>query len=269
MKETNFIAEIGWNHMGDMNLAKSMIDAVSNSGAKYAKFQTWSVKRLSNGPWDLDGRREIYDSAELSHEMHLELYDYCNSAGVTFFSSVFSLDDAILLSSIETDIVKIPSFEACNYDLLRSCFDKFNHVVISTGTCSENEILALHKFCPNKNITIMHCVSSYPCKSSSANLPRIRFLKSLFANVGYSDHVEGINASIAALEYDISLVEKHFTINHDLPGRDNKFAILPGEMKSLVQYSCDRISANADLGTDYQDIEQESRDLYRNRFNNK
>ena len=64
------IAEIGWNHMGDMNLASRMIKEAKKSGADFAKFQTWQVSRLKNGEWDNDGRREIYKNAELSKEEH-------------------------------------------------------------------------------------------------------------------------------------------------------------------------------------------------------
>ena len=70
---TKIIAEIGWNHMGDMSLAKEMIVAAAENGADFAKFQTWSVKRLKSGDWDVDGRREIYEKAELTLDQHLEL----------------------------------------------------------------------------------------------------------------------------------------------------------------------------------------------------
>ena len=70
---TKLIAEIGWNHMGDMTLAKDMIWAAKESGCDFAKFQTWSVSRLKSGVWDTDGRREIYENAELSFDNHLDL----------------------------------------------------------------------------------------------------------------------------------------------------------------------------------------------------
>ena len=66
MKEFKLIAEIGWNHMGSIPLAEKMIKAAKRSGADYAKFQTWSVKNLKPGPWDNDGRRQIYEKAELN-----------------------------------------------------------------------------------------------------------------------------------------------------------------------------------------------------------
>ena len=67
------IAEIGWNHMGDMVLAKEMISAAADAGADYAKFQTWSVSRLKHGPWDDDGRREIYIKADLKKIIRLKM----------------------------------------------------------------------------------------------------------------------------------------------------------------------------------------------------
>ena len=77
MNKCELVAEIGWNHMGDMPLAEKMISEASKSGAEYCKFQTWSVKNLKEGPWDKDGRRELYNKAELTHDNHLELKDFC------------------------------------------------------------------------------------------------------------------------------------------------------------------------------------------------
>lgn len=112
--ETQIIAEIGWNHMGDMNLAKKMINLASESGCKFAKFQTWSVDRLKKGSWDFDGRRQIYENAELTIEQHILLKNYCKSKGIAFLSSAFSLKDAELLKEIGCKEIKIPSFECTN-----------------------------------------------------------------------------------------------------------------------------------------------------------
>ena len=115
---TKLIAEIGWNHMGDMKLAKEMISAAKESGCDFAKFQTWSVERLKPGVWDTDGRREIYEKAELDLDKHFELKEYCDEVGIRFMSSVFSIPDAELLKNVVTDYVKIPSFESRNKDLI-------------------------------------------------------------------------------------------------------------------------------------------------------
>ena len=82
---TKIIAEIGWNHCGDINLAKKFIKAAKDNGADYAKFQTWSTSRLKKGSWDDDGRREIYEKAELSIEDHIELIGYCKECNISFW----------------------------------------------------------------------------------------------------------------------------------------------------------------------------------------
>ena len=113
------IAEIGWNHCGDIKLAKQMAKAAQKNGATYAKYQTWSVDRLKSGSWDKDGRREIYEKAELSKEDHIELITYCNEIGIIFLSSVFSIPDAQLLVDLGCREVKIPSFESRNHELIK------------------------------------------------------------------------------------------------------------------------------------------------------
>ncbi len=95
--KTKIISEIGWNHMGDMDLAKEMISASKENGADMVKFQTWSVDRLSPGPWDTDGRREIYEKAELTKDKHLELYEYSNKLNIPFFTSVFSIEGCTIV----------------------------------------------------------------------------------------------------------------------------------------------------------------------------
>lgn len=254
--------------MGDMSLAKQMIDEANLAGAAFAKFQTWSVKRLKEGEWDSDGRREIYNAAELSEDMHLTLISHCKDKDIKFMSSAFSLPDAQLLNRLKVNIVKIPSFEVANYELIKYCDDNFDEVVISTGTATKEEISRLSGIIDKSKATVMHCVSSYPCQISNANLARIEYLNTIFDHVGYSDHVTGIDASIYAMKYPLNYIEKHFTLDHSLPGRDNKFAILPNELKALSDHIDAYELASVDLGVDFQSIEGSARDDYRGRFNN-
>lgn len=264
---TKLIAEIGWNHMGDMELAENMITQAAKSGAEFAKFQTWKVERLKSGAWDFDGRREIYEKAELSIDNHLFLIDCCKRNNINFLSSAFSLPDAILLKELDCSAVKIPSFECTNYELIEFCNNNFEELIISTGTATENEVKYLIDKIDNDKTTIMHCVSCYPCDSLYANLPRINFLKELFNNVGFSDHTQGINVACASLSYSVNYIEKHFTTDKDLPGRDNKFAILPNEMKNLFLFVQDYDKSNIYYGNDYRPEEIDSRNNYRSRFN--
>ena len=115
----------------------------------------------------------------------------------------------------------------------------------------------------------MHCVSAYPCESKNINLPRINHLRNYFENVGFSDHTQGIITTMNSMYLSPVAIEKHFTIDKSLPGRDNKFAILPEDMQFLTSFIKDKKLSMIDHGIDYQDIENSSRLFYRGRFDNK
>ena len=264
---TKLIAEIGWNHMGDMKLAKEMILAAKKSGCDFAKFQTWSVERLKSGVWDTDGRREIYENAELDLDKHLDLKNYCDEVDIGFMSSVFSIEDAKLLKQVVTDYVKIPSFESRNKELIHYCLKHFKHLLISTGTSTYNEVRSIVVNLPSDRYTLLHCVSSYPCKFDIVNLPRITKLKQLSKTIGFSDHSQGIESSVLSLGMGVNFIEKHFTTDNDLPGRDNKFAVLPSDMKRLSDYITISEKVMDNKGMDYQECETDSRENYTGRFN--
>jgi len=261
------IAEIGWNHCGDMNLAKEMIKAAADSGADYAKFQTWSVSRLKTGDWDVDGRREIYEQAELTKERHEELISYCKEMNISFLSSVFSIEDAKLLVELKCNSVKIPSFESRNIELIKYCNNHFETVFMSTGTSTLEEIKYSISFFNKATLYLMHCVSVYPGKYEIANLPKMIALKQVHDLVGYSDHIEGIESAKIALGLGAVVIEKHFTIDNNLPGRDNKFAILPNELLGLRKYINYIHDMMIDHGTGYNELEFDSRTNYAGRFN--
>ena len=252
--------------MGDMDLAEKMIEAASKSGASYAKFQTWSTKRLKKGEWDEDGRRQIYEKAELTFENHEFLVDVCKKNQIEFLSSCFSVEDAELLKHLKQKKIKIPSMEIRNKKLIEYCVNEFDHLLISTGTANNEDLINLKKYIGSKKCTVMHCVSSYPCNPENANLPRINLLYDMFDDVGFSDHVIGINASIASMEYKISFIEKHFTINNDLPGRDNKFAILPEQLLFLTKYIKNKKLFSINHGINHQECEVVTRNQYSGRF---
>lgn len=261
------IAEIGWNHGGDMELAKKMILAAKESGATYAKFQSWSVERLKPGVWDKDGRREIYEKAELTKERHIELINYCNEVGIKFLSSVFSIKDAELLVELGVVDVKIPSFESRNHELIKYCNENFKTIFLSTGTSTFDEIEYSTSFVELADLYILHCVSTYPCKPHMANLERMNTLKSIGFPVGYSDHIEGVESAKVAIGEGAVVIEKHFTIDNNLPGRDNKFAVLPHQMKDLTDYIKMRDEMLIYHGADFQESELDSRNNYSGRFN--
>ena len=270
------IAEIGWNHCGNIEIAKQMAKAAYENGATYAKYQTWSVDRLKPGSWDEDGRREIYEKAELSKEDHIELIDYCNTIGIKFMSSVFSIPDAELLVELGCSEVKIPSFESRNHELIEYCINKFEKIFISFGTCTLNEAIETSKLFRGNEEKFypMHCVSTYPLRAKQANVKRINWLALGFGpniwwpnGIGYSDHMEGVESAKVAIEVGAKFIEKHFTIDKSLPGRDNKFACLPKDIKNLKDYITLREEMFELNSPNYQQSEEDSRNNYTGRFN--
>ena len=266
-KKVLLIAEIGWNHFGDIELAKKMIDAAKLAGADFAKFQTWSVSRLKSGVWDNDGRREIYEKAELSKEDHICLINHCKEKEINFLSSVFSIEDAKILLELKVKDVKIPSFESRNHDLISFCDDNFDRIFMSTGTSKFDEIKNSIEFFKKSIFYLLHCVSMYPCDYSNANIPKMKKLMKIHDNVGYSDHIQGSESAKIAISEGAKVIEKHFTLDNDLPGRDNKFANLPSQFKDISDFLIKYNDMLIGHGEDYQAGEKDSRLNYTGRFN--
>ena len=106
-------------------------------------------------------------------------------------------------------------------------------MLVSTGASKWREILKIKNSVKKRNIIFMHCVSAYPCDYKNINLPRMEYLRKLSKTVGYSGHLPDIEDAIAAMSLGAKYIEKHFTIDKKLPGRDNKFAILPSDLKKI------------------------------------
>ena len=237
---TKLIAEIGWNHMGNLKIAKQMIKSAKNSGADYVKTQIFDTKYLNKGPWDNDGRRNIYKKAQLNKKKYQSMFRYANKIGIKLFSSVVNKHGIDLLKKIQKNIIKIPSAHNRDIDLICYALKNFKKVIISLGATNLNDIKKIIKLTKKKQfqkkIILFHCVSTYPCKFDKINLPKISYLKNYYDKIGFSDHTENIYASILSLKYDPIMIEKHFTINKRLPGRDNQLSILPKELAEIRKF---------------------------------
>jgi N,N'-diacetyllegionaminate synthase len=260
------IAEIGWNFIGDMTLAKEMIFAAKESGADFAKFQTWSTKNLVDGPWTKDGRLELYKKAELTEKNHIELMEYCTKINIKFLTSVFNISYLDFLKNLNMKIIKVASMEINNIELIQKLSNIYEKLIISTGASKIEDIAKVLEIVDKKKLILMHCVSSYPTQPENINLPRIKYLQTLGCEVGYSGHLKGINDAIGSLSYGVNYIEKHFTIDNNLPGRDNQLSILPHEMKIISNYIKDLNLMNIDHGIELQEIEREVYNNYRNRW---
>jgi sialic acid synthase SpsE len=145
---------------------------------------------------------------------------------------------------------------------------------MSTGTSTFSEIKESVKLFTKARLYLMHCVSSYPCNPSIANIKRMVRMQNInpiinesIYGVGYSDHIQGVESAKVAIGFGAQVIEKHFTTDNNLPGRDNKFAILPHELKNLSDYIKLREEMMIEHGPDYQKCESDSRENYTGRFN--
>lgn len=263
------IAEIGWNHMGDMNLAKDMIIASKKAGADFAKFQYWNPEKLKSGTWDDDGRTEIYKKAFLTESKIKEIIKICLDINIDFLISVFDLNDAKYVKSLGINKIKIPSHEAYNLELIQHSLDTFDYVIISTGALYKKELDNLKELTDHydsEKFVILHCVSSYPCEIKNSNLKKIRRLKNIFQHVGYSDHTQSIIVPALAVIMGAEVIEKHFTLDNNLPGRDNKFALQKEKFEQmclLIKDACDSLN---DMGDEPLEEEMDIIKNYRGRW---
>lgn len=263
------IAEIGWNFMGDMSLAKEMIVSAKKSGADIAKFQYWNPRKLKPGPWDNDGRLEIYKAAALDEDKIRLLIDHCEDSGIGFLISAFNASDANFIHSLGVKNLKIPSHEVANTKLHKFASTNFDEIYVSlgAGTTSEiSEACQIYNDVEGLSWVGMHCVSSYPCAPDQANLPRLNHLRNFCERLGYSDHTADVITPALSIAYGACVVEKHFTVDKDLPGRDNKFALDPPQFSDMVKNIRSAEKTCYDHGPGPRDVENDTIMSYRGRW---
>ncbi|WP_195407791.1 N-acetylneuraminate synthase [Bacteroides congonensis] len=252
MKHTLIIAEAGVNHNGSLELAKQLIDAAVEAGVDYVKFQTFKAENLvtktakqaeyqkKNIGDANDSQYQMLRKLELSRADHELLIAYCKEKGVKFFSTAFDFDSIDYLASLNLPLWKIPSGEITNYPYIRRIVQLGKPVILSTGMCEvediHNAVDTLIKFgLTNDQITILHCNTEYPTPFEDVNLRAMLSIKEEFGvRVGYSDHTKGIEVPIAAVALGAEVIEKHFTLNRNLPGPDHKASLEPNELKAMV-----------------------------------
>ena len=261
------VAKIGWNFLGNLKLAKTMIFKAKQSGALAVKFQIWNPEFLKKGAWDLDGRRKIYEKAYLDIKKYNFLKNFCKRIKIECFASVFAKKDAQLLYKNKDKVIKIPSHEAYNIELINYSLKKFDLVLVSVGALKKQELKKLLRYRNNKKFVPLHCVSSYPLDSKNCNFKKFDFLKKNYKNVGYSGHYGGCEDGILAASRGACIIEKHFTTSKSLPGRDNKFALLPKEFNKISNWIKLLRDFNLDSGLGLQKCESDIFKNYRGRWN--
>lgn len=250
---TLIIAEIGVNHNGDLERAKSLATIALEAGADIAKFQVFSATSLSIKASPLaeyqkinlrreTSQFEMLQKLELSPKAYMEVAEHCRRIGIEFMASGFSLQDLDFIDSLGVKRLKVPSGEMTNLPYLRHIAKMGKPVILSTGMATLSEIAAslgvLEQGLRREDIVVLHCTTDYPTDVNDVNLAAMLTIKSQFGvSVGYSDHTEGVLAAPAAVAMGAIVIEKHLTLSRDLDGPDHSASLEPGDFRQMVE-SC-------------------------------
>ena len=245
------VGEIGVNHNGDPVLARRLVDVAVDAGVDIVKFQVFKSEneisrfaaltpyQQATSP-DAANQLDLCKALELSHSAMRELEGYCGEREIGFLCSVFDSDSlAFLIEELDVAAVKVASGEITNLPFLEEIGRRKLGVMLSTGGSTLAEVTKavntlVSAGCPE--LVLLHCVSSYPAPVSELNLRAMRTMNDVFrVPVGFSDHSAGIDAAIAATALGAVAIEKHFTIDRNLPGPDHQASIEPDELKQLVR----------------------------------
>lgn len=241
------IAEIGVNHNGDLGLAERSVRAAAEAGADAVKFQTFQTDRLVSKA----ARRAAYQETgggddqasllrelELSFEAHERLKSLCDDLGVVFMSTPFDEESLDFLVRIGVPALKFGSGDLDNFFLLERAKATGLPLLVSTGMSDLVEVAATVSFLREGSaaeFALLHCVSSYPAPVEAQNLRAMPMMHAAFdAPVGFSDHTRGIGAAIASVAFGAAIIEKHFTLDQNLPGPDHKVSLEPNVFRTMV-----------------------------------
>jgi N-acetylneuraminate synthase len=256
MSKVQIVAEIGCNHNGSPELARQLVDEAARCGVDAVKFQTFSADALISRyapkaayqeatTGTADSQLEMTRALELPNDALLELWGYARWVGLDAFSTPFDLGSVAFLQAQGMRTWKIPAGEITNLRYLErigSFAVEGKRIILSTGMATIDEVEACvsvleRSGTPRQAITLLHCNTEYPSPDRDMNLRAVRTLMEHFPDmqVGLSDHSVGAVAAIGAVALGACMVEKHFTLDKDLPGPDHKASATPDELRALVE----------------------------------
>lgn len=244
-----FIAEAGVNHNGSVDIAHRLVDAAAEAGADAIKFQTFTAERLvTSSAQKAEYQRQTTEKSESQFEMlkrleldaeaHCALLKHCQEKGILFLSTPFDEISADFLDELGVPAFKTPSGEITNLRYLSHLARKGKPMIVSTGMSYLSEVEAAVRVienASNRALILLHTVSNYPADPATINLKVMKTMTKAFGvPVGYSDHTTGMEVPWAAVALGACVIEKHFTLDQNLPGPDHSASMEPAELKRLV-----------------------------------
>ncbi|MBI1861053.1 MAG: N-acetylneuraminate synthase family protein [Deltaproteobacteria bacterium] len=244
------IGEVGVNHNNTESLLFKLIDEGIAAGVDVIKLQRFKAsEEISRFADSTEYQRKagvgatqlaMAEKLELSDELLVRAFEYCKRQKIAFLCTAFDHSSVDFLADVlRVKTVKVPSPEITNKPLIEHMARKFDSLLISTGASDLSECLRVLEWVRaigTRDVAFMHCTSQYPAPIEQANLMAIPTMRSaLNRPIGYSDHTEGIVVATAAAALGAAMLEKHFTIDKNLPGPDHKASADISELKALVQ----------------------------------
>lgn len=275
MKPVCIIAEAGVNHNGDRDRAFALVDAAADAGADAVKFQTFDAAAIATVAAPkaayqtrttdaAESQLEMLRALELPRDWHAPLKAHAMARGIDFISTPFDLGSLDFLMQLGMSYLKVPSGELTNSPLLWRFARSGMPLILSTGMATLSEVeQALAVVCHalrggdepaglaevwqawsdpaaraalSGRVTLLHCTSQYPTPMHEVNLKAMDTLRVFGLPVGYSDHTQGLLATVAAVARGACMIEKHFTLDRSLPGPDHAASLEPGELAELVAH---------------------------------
>jgi len=240
-KKIKLVAEIGCNHMGQLDLAKRMIDQAKLAGADYVKFQKRDNKTLLTNkeyygkhpvPHNSFGKTygEHREHLEFSLNLHRELFNYCKKKKIKYACSVWDVNSAKQISNVSKEYIKIPSATNLNFPVLNYLCKKYSgDIHISTGMTSEKEIDDIFQFIKKrkrlKSLVFYSCVSAYPAEVKDVCLLDVTKLINEYGKyikeIGFSGHHRGLSIDNCTVALGATWVERHYTFDRTAKGTDH------------------------------------------------
>jgi sialic acid synthase SpsE len=262
---TYIIADVGSNHMQDLQLAKESIAAAKEAGVDAVKFQSIQLNELYLNPDKVTA--DFVKQLEFPEKWHFELKDYADKVGITFFSSPTYLKAVDILEEINVPVYKLASAQVGTFPQMVDRVASLNKpTIFSTGIAAINEIehaVSIFRKYNNDQFIILHCNSIYPTPAERVNLPLMQHLAEKYPDnpVGFSDHTIGTHTACAAVTMGAKVIEKHFTLDRNFKSPDsNVFASDPTELALLVKQIRD-IERSLVAISDRVEIEQEEKEF--------
>ena len=244
------VAEAGINHNGNVDLAKEMINGAKKCGVDAVKFQVFKAEEFvsdpntthtyrSQGKLITEPMLEMFKRYEFEAEEWKEIFRHCKNKNIDFFATPQNPSDLdFILSIVDMPVIKVGSDDLTNLELLEYYAKKNRPLIISAGMAYISEIedaVNTVQNTGNNDLIVLHCVSSYPTDAEEIKLRKILTIKQAFdVIVGFSDHTIGSTAAVGAVVLGAKVIEKHFTLDKNLPGPDHWFSANPDEMRKLV-----------------------------------